>query len=70
MKLEPEQEKLLADIRKVWEASPSLRFLQLIGNCFGRVSPDDIYFVDDDEFQAELLHTYGPGGWTRQCSIK
>ena len=58
MKLTLEQEKILADIRKVWEAMPDLRFLQLIGNCFGRVSSSDIYFVDDSAFQGGLLTSY------------
>ena len=63
MKLAPEQEKLLATIRKIWEAMPSLRFLQLIGNCFGPISPADIYFIDDDKFQECLSHTYDRPGW-------
>jgi hypothetical protein len=60
MKLSPEQEKLLAAIRKVWESYPSLRFLQLIGNVFGPVSSNDIYYIANDIFLDRLLYTYDP----------
>ena len=58
MELTLEQEKLLALIRKIWEGMPSLRFLQLIGNCFGPISPGDIYFIGDSDFEKCLKTTY------------
>lgn len=58
MNLNPEQQKIIAHVTEIWEANPALRFLQLIGNCFGPITPRDIYFVSDDDFQKCLKHTY------------
>lgn len=58
MALNPEQEELLKQIGKIWEAQPNLRFLQLIGNCFGPTSPGDIYFIGDYKFKKCLERTY------------
>lgn len=59
MKLNREQEELLALIRRIWEGNPSLRFFQLLGNCTGKASTKDIYFIADDQLVAGLLYTYG-----------
>ena len=58
MELNPEQQKILTIITKIWEANPSLRFLQLIGNCFGPTSLKDIYFIGDDDLKKCLEYTY------------
>lgn len=59
MKLNREQEELLALIRKIWEGNPSLRFSQLLGKCMETVSTRDIYFISDDQWIYALEHTYG-----------
>lgn len=56
--LSAEQQEILDQITKVWKCNPSLRFLQLIGNCFGPVSPGDIYFVDDADFLKYMKVNY------------
>lgn len=59
MKLDREQEELLNLIRRIWEGNPSLRFFQIFGNCTGKASTDDIYFVSDDQLTRGLRYTYG-----------
>ena len=61
MELEPEQLELLELIKKIWRTDPSLRFLQLIGNCLGPVSTGDIYFIDDNTLSKGLRCQYGRG---------
>lgn len=56
--LSAEQQEILDRITKVWKHYPSLRFLQLIGNCFGPVKPSDIYFVSDIDFLNRLQESY------------
>ena len=58
MELKSYQLEVLSLTRKIWEIAPDLRFLQLIGNCFGRVSLGDIYFVSDMDFLQGLRCTY------------
>ncbi len=58
MQLSPEQTKILDLIEATWKGDPNLRFLQMIGNCFGPVAPRDIYFVTDKEFLSCLTPTY------------
>ena len=56
--LNQEQQNVLHLIQKIWKLAPSLRFLQLIGNCLGPVKPSDIYFVEDFKFMGCLEYTY------------
>lgn len=58
MKLNQEQEKLLARIKKIWEGNPGLRFLQLLGNCTGVATAGDIYFITDSQLTLGLRQTY------------
>ena len=62
MKLSREQEELLTLVRRIWEGNPSLRFFQIFGNCTGKASTDDIYFVSDDQLIRGLETTYNPEG--------
>ena len=48
MTLSIEQQNLLDRIGKVWRSMPSLRFLQLIGNCFGPVTNLGIFVRGQD----------------------
>ena len=54
----PEQQEIIDIITKIWEQNPSLRFLQLIGNCTGPIATRDIYFISDDTLKGALEHTY------------
>lgn len=56
--LSAEQQEILDQIRKVWKCNPKLRFLQLIGNCFGPVASGDIYFVGDADFLKCIKESY------------
>ncbi len=58
MKLDREQEELLTLIRRIWEGNPSLRFLQLFGNCRVAAEARDIYFVTDSQLILGLKQTY------------
>jgi len=65
MELAIEQQQMLSLLKRIWEADPTLRFCQLIGNCFGQVSGRDIYYIDDAKFMSALNDTYITGAaWT------
>ncbi len=63
MKLNQEQEELLALIRRIWEGNPSLRFFQLFGNCRVVAKARDIYFIADSQLIIGLEHTYHMEGY-------
>ena len=56
-----EQRRIMSYIQTIWNDPQyhGLRFLQLIGNCFGPVSTGDIYFVSDDQMIKYLRTMYG-----------
>ncbi len=49
--------RIMTLIFKIWVKNPSLRFCQLIGNCFGADQAN--YFEEDKELEKNLKERYG-----------
>ena len=48
--------KILKQIKFVWDKYPDLRLCQLLGNCFGY---NDLYYVEDEILLKHLEHYDG-----------
>ncbi len=54
--LHPEQQEIIDRIVAVWRDAPTLRFLQLVGNCYS--AGTDTYHRSDRHFVSRLILTY------------
>ena len=57
--MDKKQFEILSIITDVWRRNPSLRFCQLIGNCFVERGEGDLYHKTDDDLAQRLKATYG-----------